>query len=120
MAIETDTLLQKLINWGCDIEGVMDRFLGEKELYRSCLETVVNDASFEELKNALEEQNVKTGFEAAHTLKGVLANMGLTPMYEVTVKIVEPLRAGVATGLYPFYEDLIEKNSYLRKLLELE
>lgn len=120
MAVETEYLLQNLQNWGCDIDGAMERFLEEKELYRNCLETVVEDKAFGELKEALEEGNVKDAFEASHTLKGVLANLGLTPMYETCVKIVEPLRKGESAGVYSFYEELIQKNCFLKKLLELE
>lgn len=91
---QTELFIEKLENWGCDVDGAMDRFLGETELYHDCLQAVTADGALTELKTALEAGNVKNAFEAAHTLKGVLANLGVTPMYEIVVKLVEPLRSG--------------------------
>lgn len=42
-------LLKRLENWGCDIEGAMDRFLGDEELYIECLHTACEEPSFEKL-----------------------------------------------------------------------
>lgn len=117
---EIEYLLQSLRTWGCDIDGALDRFLGEKELYQSCLCALINDTTFVELGRALQEKNVQSAFEAAHTLKGVLANLGLTPMFEVVVKLVEPLRAGEVTGLYGFYQELVQMKENLKELMELE
>ena len=41
-----------------------------------------------------------SAFEAAHTLKGVTGNMGLTPLYDAVCTIVEPLRTGRTGGLH--------------------
>ena len=35
---------------------------------------------------------LKTAFEAAHSLKGFLGNLGLTPLYEAAVELTELLR----------------------------
>ena len=115
-----DILLQNLKNWGCDVDGALNRFLGETELYQQCLNTITEDKAFDELGKALDTGDVKAGFEAAHTLKGVLANLGLTPMYEVVVEIVEPLRAGNANGLQPYYTTLMVERDYLKRLLEVK
>ena len=57
------------------------------------------DPAFETLGRALDEENAADGFDAAHSLKGILANTGLTPLYNTIVRIVEPLRAGKVNGL---------------------
>lgn len=115
--MEADVLLQKLKNWGCDVEGAMNRLLDDTSLYQQCLIAVCGDPAFGELGKALEAEDSKAGFDAAHTLKGVLANLGLTPMYDTTVCMVEPLRAGNSKGLQPFYEKLLEQNEHLKSLL---
>lgn len=112
------TLLEALKDWKCDVDGAMERFMGDEELYRTCLNAVLSDKSFAGLGAALKEDGVKEAFDHAHTLKGVLANMGLTPMYDITVRIVEPLRKGSAEQLLPVYEELMEAKEYLGKLLE--
>lgn len=47
----------------------------------------------------------------------MLANMGLTPMYDIAVRIVEPLRAGNADGLLPIYEELLQAKSVLAAMV---
>lgn len=111
-------LLQELKSWGCDIDGAMERFIGDEELYETCLHTVLEDKAFAGLETALREGKTEEAFDCAHTLKGVLANMGLTPMLDIVVRIVEPLRAGRVENLLPLYEELSAAKARLAELVE--
>ncbi len=113
-------ILEELKKWGCDIDGALERFVGDETLYETCLYTVLDDKAFPALGEALRANQVKEAFDYAHTLKGVLANMGLTPMYEIMVRLVEPLRAGKAEGLLPVYEELLEAKEVLAHMLGRE
>lgn len=110
-------VISELKNWGCDISGALDRFLDDEELYISCLHTVIYDPAYEKLGEALNAQQIADAFEYAHTLKGVLANMGLTPIYDIAVRIVEPLRAGNGENLIPVYEELLAANARLKSII---
>ncbi len=112
-----EQLYDELKEWGCDIDGAMERFMDDRELYESCLETVLEDASFAQLKVELEAGNVEKAFDAAHTLKGVCGNMGLTPMFDTDVQIVEPLRAGNIDGLMGFYDELMAEKDKLADIM---
>ena len=79
---------------------------------------VVEDESFDGLKEALAADERKKAFDCAHTLKGVFANMGITPMFETVVKIVEPLRAGKNDGLMLVYEELLDEREHLRSIIQ--
>ena len=57
---------------------------------------------------------------STHTLKGVFANMGITPMFDTVEKIVEPLRAGINDGLMPVYEELSREREHLRSIIRIE
>ena len=113
-----EPLMRELKAWGCDTEGALERFLVDVSFYLSCLGLVAEDPGFEALGKALKEEQVSEAFDCAHTLKGVLANAGLTPMYEITVRIVEPLRAGNMQNLMPAYEELLISRAYLKQLLK--
>ena len=113
-----ETILDELKEWGCDIEGAMARFLDDTELYLTCLDTVVTDSAFVKLGEALAERDVKVAFDSAHTLKGVFANMGLTPMLRIVECIVEPLRDGIIDDLMNDYHKLLEMNEFLKDILE--
>ena len=53
------------------------------------------------LGGALASGDTAKAFEAAHTLKGVTGNMGLTPLYAALCTLVEPLRTGERRDDYP-------------------
>lgn len=106
-------LTEELSAHGCDMKVTLERFLGDEDFYEKCLREMLNDSSFEELGKALEENNVKAAFESAHTLKGLAANMGLDPMLDIVVELVEPLRNGIIDGLDDTYRRLMtEKKEY--------
>ena len=109
--------IEELREWGCDIQGAMERMLNDEEFYMECLKTVLQDSYFMELKRALGEQDIEQAFVAAHPLKGVLANLGLTPMLNKAVEIVEPLRAGNGDNLMEKCDELIEMRDHLEKIL---
>lgn len=60
---------------GGNYEDTVRRLYNEK-LVEKFLFKFEEDPSFENLKKALEEENLEAAFRAAHTLKGVAQNMG--------------------------------------------
>ena len=48
-----EELFDSLKNWGCDVDGALARFIGDRELYRRCLHTAAGDQNFELLPEAL-------------------------------------------------------------------
>ncbi|NLD19398.1 MAG: Hpt domain-containing protein [Clostridiales bacterium] len=107
----------ELKRWGCDIDGAMERFMDDDELYVTCLDSIISDDNFDKLGNALKDKNYTIAFDCAHTLKGVIANMGLTPLYDTVVKIVEPLRNGQTGNLLLYYAQLLEAKDYLNGIV---
>ena len=113
---------EQLEEWGCDIAGALARFLGDTNLYESCLIRVIEDDNFDKLKDALEANDAEETFNCAHTLKGVLANMGITPMYDTVCKIVEPVRGGDTAAVdtvKEFYLELMEQLAKLSSIVKL-
>lgn len=109
--------LQQLEAWGCNIQGALPRFLDDEAFMLECIVQVSEDPAFETLGDFLAKNKVKQAFDSAHTLKGILANTGLTPLYETIVQIVEPLRTGSAQGLMPQYTKLLNTRRDLIDLL---
>lgn len=81
-----------LTDYGADYGTTMARFLGDEALYLRLLDLFFRDDSVNQLGAALADGDLAAAFAAAHTLKGVSANMGLTPLYEAVCVLVEPLR----------------------------
>lgn len=87
--------------YGVDYQTTMERFMGNENMYRRILEMFFRDGNLKKLGEALDAQDYAAAFDAAHTLKGVVGNMGLTPLYQAVCAIVEPLRAGEGRDDYP-------------------
>ncbi|MDD6397792.1 MAG: Hpt domain-containing protein [Selenomonadaceae bacterium] len=87
-------LTEKLAERGCNIAEAMGRFMDNEPFYERCFTKYLADSSFDALGEALAAKDVKAAFEAAHNLKGVSANMGITPVNDIVNDLVEELRAG--------------------------
>ena len=68
------------------------RRLPSEALVRKFVLKYPGDPSFNQLKDALAAQDWETAFRAAHTLKGVVQNLGMDHLYEVSSALCEALR----------------------------
>lgn len=74
-----------------DYDDVISR-LRTDERVKKFLLRVVDDTSFANLTEAIENKNVEEAFRAAHTLKGVSKNMSLTGLAYTSSLLTEALR----------------------------
>ncbi len=95
---ETGSVVERLHTWGCDTENAIARCCGDETLFLSLLPEVDEDVHFQQLEQALAEHQLRKAFEEAHTLKGLLGNMGITPLYRPVVELTDLLRAGSDDG----------------------
>lgn len=90
--MKDEQLLAALRAWGCDVDGVQNRFMGNTVLYLRCLSLFSEDENFELLHTAVAQNRLQDAFEAAHALKGVAANLGLRPLLPYLEATMERLR----------------------------
>lgn len=100
-------LVDALRDRGCDMSGAMERFMDDEDFYLEMFKMVIFDPAFQRLGVALREKDAKTAFECSHLLKGLVGNMGFTPMFNILKVIVEPLRLGDDADLQPAYDKLM-------------
>lgn len=72
--------------------------LGGADATRRFLRLFPLDDSFPQLSEALGRGDVQTAFRAAHTLKGVAANLGLERLRALASDMTECLRRGELSG----------------------
>ncbi|MEG0824717.1 MAG: Hpt domain-containing protein [Oscillospiraceae bacterium] len=111
-----DDFLVHLKDYGGDMEGAMVRFVGDTDLYKTCFATFLADVAFPDLGIALQAADYKRAFECAHTLKGVVGNMGLTPLYTVICHMVENLRSQDYSQLDTDYAEILRQLEFLKTL----
>lgn len=110
-------VFDRLRAWNCDVDGALERFLDDEEMYLDFLNQITEEEAVGRLGEAIGRGDVQAAFDLAHTLKGVHGNMGLTPLYNLDIEIVEPLRAGSFDGVAENYSKLIAENEKLKQLL---
>ena len=75
-------MLTKLREAGCDMEGTLERFMNNEALCMKFLKKFPQDVTFGEMKKAFAQGNTEEFFKAAHTMKGVSGNLGLSSLYD--------------------------------------
>lgn len=110
-------LLAELKNWGCDIDGALERFLEDRQLYAECLRMAAEDPAYELLEKAFRAGAEQEAFDCAHTLKGVLGNLGLTPLFEAAVRMTELLRERQDGAGIVFYREILPANDKLKEII---
>ena len=110
--------VEKLNEFGADTNDALERFMNNEQFYIMMVEKALKDDSLERLDSALKDGNLDEGFEIAHSLKGVLLNLSLTPLYEVVVEITELLRSRTQTDYSPYMEKAFAIKNSLIELSE--
>ncbi len=109
--------IEALRSWGCDIDAAMGRLLGDEELFLELSHRVADGDECGRLTQAVEAGDAKESFEVAHMLKGMLGNMGMTPIYRPVCEIVDRLRGGQMTDVTAELTQIQQGYEQLRKLL---
>ncbi|MEG1924373.1 MAG: Hpt domain-containing protein [Ruthenibacterium sp.] len=110
--------MTRLTAYGANVSEAMERLLDDTELYESCVTAFMKDAGFAALKNAIAAADYQDAFEQAHMLKGVAANLSLTPLLLKISELVEALRANNYTALDAQYAAVMREQNKLQMLLQ--
>lgn len=94
---------------GGNYEEVLGRFRTEERVVKF-IKLFLKDGSFSLLQKALAEQNLPEAFRAAHTLKGICANLSFTRLYRSSHGLTELLRAGKPSPEIPALMAEVEKD----------
>ncbi len=98
--------IQALRDWGADVDDGIKRCVGQEAFYLRMVGKIKNDAQrMPALKDAIARKDYKEGFIHAHTLKGALANLALTPALKPIGEISDLLKNQVETDYGPLLEE---------------
>lgn len=94
-----------------DYEGVMGR-IGSEGLVERFVLKFLDDSSYLNLENAIQEQNAEEAFRAAHTLKGLCLNLGFDRLYKVSAELTEKLRGRELDGYEALYGNVKDEYKF--------
>ena len=92
----------------------VEKRLGSEQLILHFVLKFLNDDTVSRLETAYAERNAADAFRAAHTLKGICANLGFGVLYDTAYQLTEALRGGSMDGSDPLYEKTVAE--YVRVL----
>ena len=84
--------VQALQDFGADTQEGLTRCMNNESFYLTMVGMLRQDTSMASLTAALQAQDWSAAFEAAHALKGVLANLAITPVLTPVSALTEALR----------------------------
>ena len=104
--------VEKLKAFGANTEEGLSRCLNNEAFYLRLVGKFIENNAYNALKDALSRDDLDAAFTEAHSLKGVLGNLSLTPLYQVIVEMTELLRARTKMDYTPMlrkYEALFNQ-----------
>lgn len=109
--------IEELAAYGANVEEGLGRCMDNEGLYLMLVGTIKDESGFDTLSNAIAENDLQTAFEAAHSLKGILGNLAITPLYEPVQEITELLRARTKMDYSQLLTEISSKKDELCALL---
>ena len=110
--------IEALKEFGVNTEEGLARCMNNQAFYLKLIDKVLEDKNFASLEQAIAEGNLDAAFEAAHSLKGVLGNLSITPMFEPVKEMTEFLRARTEMDYQPYLQVIREKRAELKRMAE--
>ena len=105
-----------LRNLGVDVEDGLRRCVNNEAFYLRMVDKALGDLHTEELRAVMAAGDLNQAFEICHGMKGVLANLSLTPALAPASEMTELLRARTSCDYTPYVDRLEEQLRLLRAL----
>ncbi|MCR5262258.1 MAG: Hpt domain-containing protein [Clostridiales bacterium] len=105
--------LNALKEYGANVAEGLGRCMNNEAFYLRMVGMAVKDNKVEALDAALKRGDLKEAFELAHALKGMCANLSLTPLSVPLSEITEILRAGTDEGTSALIGEIVSQKRKL-------
>ncbi len=110
--------IEALRELGADVEDGVRRCVNNEAFYLKMVDKAVADLHTDDLRAALGEGDLSRAFEICHGMKGVLANLSLTPALRPAGEMTELLRQRIRMDYEPLTAELEKQLELLRALKE--
>ena len=108
--------VESLREFGANTKDGLSRCMNNEGFYLRLVNMALDDPNFDTLASAVENDDKNAAFEAAHALKGTLANLSLTPLCEPVSEMTELLRAGRDADYAAYLSQIRGKRKALTEL----
>ena len=105
--------VENLKNYGANTDEGLQRCMNDEMLYLKLVNRFLEQNTFEDLKERIANKDLEGAFHVAHSLKGVLGNLSLTPLYRIIYDMTELLRNRTDTDYSDYINQYEESYSKL-------
>ena len=84
--------IENLRKYGANVDEGLQRCVNNEQLYLTLVNRFLNQNTFPDLKAAILDHDLEKAFHISHSLKGVIGNLSLSPLYDVIYQLTELLR----------------------------
>ena len=84
--------IENLRKYGANVDEGLKRCVNNEQLYLTLVNRFLDQNTFSDLKAAILDHDLEKAFHIAHSLKGVVGNLSLSPLYDVIYQMTELLR----------------------------
>lgn len=85
--------IETLKEFGADVNEGLNRCMNNESFYLMLIGKALADNRLEQLEEQLSNKDLDGAFESAHALKGMYANLSLTPLSKPIIEMTELLRS---------------------------
>ena len=78
--------------YGANVDEGVVRCMGNEQFYMKLVRKFLEDTRLDTLEQQLAQGDLDSAFETAHALKGMCANLAITPMTQPVSEMTELLR----------------------------
>ncbi len=89
--------IDKLREYGADVDEGLARCMNMEDFYIGLVENALADNRLPLLEQQIGDSELDKAFETAHALKGMYANLSLTPLIKPVSELTELLRSRTNT-----------------------
>ncbi len=108
--------LDSLRAFGANVDEGLNRCMNNEAFYLRLVGMAVQSTDLDDLQAALQREDYKAAFESAHKLKGVLANLSLTPVCEPVSRLTDLLRAQTPVDCQADLDESLARMAELKAL----
>ncbi len=106
-----------LKSFGADVDEGLERCLDDEVFYLELIPSALDESYYKAIDDALAAKDLDKAFEAAHALKGLLANLSLNPICEPVSEMTELLRSRTDTDYSSYSEKMWEQRNKLVEMI---
>ncbi|MBP3731929.1 MAG: Hpt domain-containing protein [Bacilli bacterium] len=84
--------IENLRKYGANVDEGLQRCVNNEQLYLTLVNRFLDQNAFPDLKTAILDRDLEKAFHISHSLKGVIGNLSLSPLYDIIYQMTELLR----------------------------